>query len=80
MEKHLIYCSACDRDVAVIIRSDQNAEQSDITMMDVLCTEIGEHCTGTFCPVCARAIPIMREELEELREESAPGSERASLL
>jgi hypothetical protein len=65
MEKHMIFCSACDREVAVLVRSSDNAEETDITMMDVLCTEIGVHCTGTFCPVCAQAIPIMCEELEQ---------------
>ena len=74
METHMIFCSACDRDVAVVIRSDENAEETDITMMNVLCTEIGANCTGTFCPVCASSIPLMREELEELRARAAARS------
>ncbi|MEX2284104.1 MAG: hypothetical protein WEE89_16575 [Gemmatimonadota bacterium] len=64
MEKHMIFCSACDREVAVIIRSPVNAEDSDNTLMDVICTEIGETCTGSMCPICARPPEQLREEQE----------------
>ena len=70
METHIIFCSACDRDVAVVIRADENAEQTDITTMKVLCTELGATCTGTFCPICASSIPGLRDEVENLRAQA----------
>ena len=54
MEKHMIYCSACDRDVAIVILSADDAEETDNTLMDVVCTEIGETCTGMLCPISAK--------------------------
>jgi hypothetical protein len=61
--KHLIYCSACDREVAIVIESAPDAEESDNTLMNVVCTEIGENCTGLMCPICAKPSDQMREEL-----------------
>ena len=53
MEKHMIFCSACDREVAIMILSPDDAEETDNTLMNVVCTEIGETCTGMMCPICA---------------------------
>ena len=53
METHRIYCSACDKDVTIEIESPDDSEESDNTLMNAVCLEMGEHCTGTFCPICA---------------------------
>jgi hypothetical protein len=65
MKKHLIYCSACDREVIVVLRDEASASNKDI-MLDVVCTEIGKHCTGELCPVCAKPPDTIRDQLEQL--------------
>lgn len=53
METHKIYCSACDREVTVQIGSPDAEKGGDNTLMDAVCLEMGESCSGTFCPICA---------------------------
>ncbi len=64
MEKHMIYCSARDCEVAVVIGSPADAEESDHALMNVICTEIGQTCTGMMCPICAKPPELLRAELE----------------
>jgi hypothetical protein len=63
MKKHLIYCSACDREVEVMLVQQESAG----TIIDVICTEIGKHCTGAMCPVCAKPPETIREQLKDVR-------------
>jgi hypothetical protein len=53
METHVIYCSACDREVTVLIGSPGPDAADDDSLMGVTCTEIGKSCTGQLCPICA---------------------------
>jgi len=57
------------RTFAVVICSPHDAETSDNTLMNVFCTEIGDKCTGTLCPLCAKSTDVMREELAASRGE-----------
>jgi hypothetical protein len=58
METHRIYCSACDREVTIQIVSPDQERGDDNALMNVVCLELGEQCTGTFCPICAQPAPI----------------------
>jgi predicted RNA-binding Zn-ribbon protein involved in translation (DUF1610 family) len=54
MRELTMYCSARDQDVHVVL-TDEPTQDDHATVFDteVICLEIGEHCTGAFCPVCA---------------------------
>lgn len=71
MEKHLIYCSACDREVEVLLRDGVRAAGATGKLEGAVCMDIGELCTGTSCPICASAPAQIRSELAQIR--SRPG-------
>lgn len=50
MEKHRVYCSACDREVELLLREGAAGE-----LAGAVCTDIGALCTGAACPICATA-------------------------
>jgi ribosomal protein S27AE len=54
MESHRVFCSACDRDVTIII-TDAPLLDGPATLHDeeVVCLEIGDKCTGNLCPLGA---------------------------
>ena len=64
METQIAYCSACDRDVTVLVTnaSVQDA-QAPMPDAEVVCLEIGEQCTGSLCPVSAVSPAAMRVRL-----------------
>jgi hypothetical protein len=64
METQIAYCSACDRDVRILVTeaSPQDA-QAPVPDAEVVCLEIGEQCTGTLCPVSAVSPAAMRVRL-----------------
>jgi hypothetical protein len=54
MDSHKIFCSACDRNVQVLITPALNAEgQAVLHDSEVVCLEIGSRCTGNMCPLGA---------------------------
>lgn len=54
MKTHLAYCSACDRDVEVMItESPDHDAQAPIPDPEIVCLDIGAKCTGSLCPVGA---------------------------
>jgi hypothetical protein len=55
----MIYCSACDREVAIIVREGQ--------LEGSVCMDIGEHCTGTMCPICAQPPEEILEQVVEIK-------------
>lgn len=61
MQTHTIFCSACDRDVAVVARS--GGWPAALAGGEVGCAENGVRCTGTACPFCAT--PLTGGEREE---------------
>jgi len=68
MEKHLAYCSACDRQVEVVVNAGartnpETGEQED----EVICLEMGESCTGSMCPMCDVPTEEMKRSLETFR-------------
>ena len=58
---HKVYCSACDREVTVMLGDAPSVSggQAPIGDVDVVCLEIGERCTGALCPVCAVSAEAM---------------------
>ena len=64
MDRHWAYCSACDRQVEVVVRPDEQ----------VVCLEVGHTCTGALCPITDVPPDEMREALDEMRRaESTDG-------
>ncbi len=58
------YCSACDHDVSLVL-TDEPAQDapSPIHDREVVCLEIGEHCSGALCPVGAVPTMVMAARL-----------------
>ena len=54
MREITMYCSARDQDVRVVV-TDEPVHDAHATVVDseIICLEIGDHCTGNLCPVCA---------------------------
>jgi hypothetical protein len=61
MDLHTVYCSGCDRNVAIIPRlADWRVA---LTTGEIACLEQGVRCTGALCPICADLPqPAEREE------------------
>ena len=69
MDKHLAYCSACDRQVEVVV--NQEARTNPVTGEkedEVICLEMGESCTGSMCPMSDVPTDEMKQSLERLRD------------
>ena len=54
MKTQTAYCSACDRDVQILVTDAplQDA-QAPVADAEIVCLEVGERCTGNLCPVGA---------------------------
>ena len=61
MKTQTAYCSACDRDVQILV-TEAPVQDAQAPMVDaeVVCLEIGERCTGNLCPVAAVSPAAMR--------------------
>ena len=53
MEKRVIYCTGCDRDVEVVLRDGSEAGGPHPDLAGAECLEVGWRCMGTSCPICA---------------------------
>lgn len=54
MKNHQLFCSACDRQVKVLISEAPVGEhQATVHDDELICLEIGDHCTGNMCPLGA---------------------------
>ena len=60
MQSQTAYCSACDKDVRIVI-TDQPSQDGHANLheSEVVCLEIGDHCTGGMCPIGAASPTIM---------------------
>ena len=48
------YCSACDNQVRLVLTDEPiQDDPSPIHDREVVCLEIGEHCSGNLCPIGA---------------------------
>lgn len=52
MKSHRLFCSACEREVNLVI-TDAPLHDGQATLLDsdVVCLEVGEKCTGALCPL-----------------------------
>ena len=64
MKTQTAFCSACDRDVRILI-TDQPSQDGHANLHDseIVCLEIGENCTGNLCPVGATSPAVMTARL-----------------
>jgi hypothetical protein len=66
MDTRLIYCTACDRDVEVVLRDELEAGGDAPDLVGAVCLDIGSKCTGSVCPICAVSRQRIMEELAAL--------------
>ena len=54
MRELTMYCAARDGNVHMVLTDEPITDgQATVTDTELICLEIGEHCTGAMCPVCA---------------------------
>ena len=73
MRAHLAYCSACDKEVHIVVSDDA---RNSIQDPGAVCLEIGHKCTGSMCPIGAAPPAEMAARLVRLDRLMA-GSESA---
>jgi hypothetical protein len=64
MSTRVAFCSACDRDVRIIITDTpvQDA-QAPVGDAEIVCLDIGDRCTGNLCPIGAVSSTAMMARL-----------------
>jgi hypothetical protein len=64
MQAQTAFCSACDKDVRIIITDEPSQDgHANLHESEVVCLEIGDHCTGALCPIGAASPTIMAARL-----------------
>ena len=54
MNPQTVFCSACDRNVQVLMSdSGHDDAQANVHDPEMVCMEIGDKCTGSLCPLGA---------------------------
>lgn len=54
MKNQQLFCGACDRPVRVLITEPATVEgHASVHDAELVCLEIGSHCTGNMCPLGA---------------------------
>lgn len=80
MKTQKAYCSACDREVEVVIPEDmpEEALPSAHDPADCICLEFGQSCTGSLCPLFDVPTGQMEENyrriVREIRRGGGDGS------
>ncbi|MDP2470987.1 MAG: hypothetical protein Q8W45_04230 [Candidatus Palauibacterales bacterium] len=67
MERHWAYCSACDRQVEVVLKPVGQTDPATGRPAEIICLEVGHTCTGALCPITDVPPERMREALENIR-------------
>ena len=72
MDRHWAYCSACDRQVEVLIRprGETDADGGG-SGGEIVCLEVGHTCTGALCPITDIPPDEMREALRRFEDDPA---------
>jgi hypothetical protein len=64
MRPQIAYCSACDKDVHIVITDEPSHDgHANLHDSEVVCLEIGESCTGNLCPIGATSPTVMAARL-----------------
>lgn len=67
MDRHFAYCSACDRQVEVVVRPGFVPEPGKaIPAGALICLAHGESCTGALCPLIGVPPDDVADALAEL--------------
>ena len=54
MRELTMYCAARESNVHMVLTDEPITDgQATVTDTELICLEIGEHCSGAMCPVCA---------------------------
>lgn len=65
MNQHFAYCSACDREVEVILKPGYSPGPGEpISASALVCLAHGDACTGALCPLFGVPPSTMKEERE----------------
>lgn len=74
MRVQYAYCSACDRQVQVMVKDEVPEGQipSAADASNAVCLAYGEWCTGSLCPLFAVPTEQMKESFERQARETAP--------
>lgn len=76
MDRHWAYCSACDRQVEVVVKPSADADPETGEPADELvCLEVGHTCTGALCPITDIPPEQMREALDRILAARPPSNE-----
>lgn len=77
MEKEVqyAYCSACDRQVPVVLKDDTvlGPTPSAQDPSNLVCLAYGESCTGSMCPLFEVPTEQMKKNFEQSGRESRKG-------
>lgn len=72
MPHRMAFCSACDRPVPVMLKSDARSETrpAEQDAEDLVCLDYRIRCTGSFCPMfsVAEGLPAHGGELRSTGE------------
>ena len=64
MKTQSAYCSACDKDVQIVITDEPSQDgHANLHDAEIVCLEIGHQCTGSMCPVGATSPTVMAARL-----------------
>lgn len=64
MKVQKIFCSACDREVSIVLTAEPVHEgQANLPDAEFVCLEIGDTCTGSLCPLFAQPPEAMKARL-----------------
>ena len=64
MQTHTAYCSACDRDVRIVVTDEPSQDgHANLHDSEIVCLEIGHQCTGGMCPIGATSSTVMAARL-----------------
>ena len=68
MDKHFAYCSACDRQVEVVMKPGYTPEPGKpVPAEAMVCLAHGDTCTGNLCPLFGVPPASMARALTELK-------------
>ena len=64
MKSQLAYCSACDKDVRIVVTDEPSQDgHANLHDSEIVCLEIGGACTGHLCPIGAAPPTVMAARL-----------------
>lgn len=75
MRTHKAYCSACDRQVEVVVPEDlpEGTLPTAHDPASCICLEFGESCTGSLCPLFEVPTDQMEENYRRIVKEIREG-------